>query len=56
MKHATGSYIIIMDADLSHHVSGIFLYQLFMVVLTYFTDFHFILSEFQPKFIPEFIR
>lgn len=26
MKHATGNYIIIMDADLSHHVSGIFLY------------------------------
>lgn len=26
MKHATGNYIIIMDADLSHHVSAMLLY------------------------------
>lgn len=23
MKHATGNFIILMDADLSHHVSGV---------------------------------
>ncbi|KAG8519631.1 LOW QUALITY PROTEIN: Dolichol-phosphate mannosyltransferase subunit 1 [Galemys pyrenaicus] len=56
MKHATGNYVIIMDADLSHHVSGVFLCWLFMIVLTLLTDSLFILSKFQPKFIPEFIR
>ena len=47
MKHATGNYIVIMDADLSHHV--IHFKKLFHIRdLIYFI--------LQPKFIPKFIE
>lgn len=48
IQHATGDFIIIMDADLSHHVSSkhksskIFVNSSFL--------------PFQPKFIPDFIE
>ncbi|XP_055577945.1 dolichol-phosphate mannosyltransferase subunit 1 isoform X1 [Falco biarmicus] len=42
MKHATGNFIVIMDADLSHHHPFVFSDGVFL--------------PFQPKFIPEFIR
>ncbi|XP_024231320.1 dolichol-phosphate mannosyltransferase subunit 1 isoform X1 [Oncorhynchus tshawytscha] len=44
IKHARGNYVFIMDADLSHHVSG-------SPVSLDNT-----VSEKQPKFIPEFIK
>lgn len=50
IKHATGNFIIIMDADLSHHVSISDLIQ-----FTLF-QFYFIFHLVQPKFIPKFIE
>ena len=47
MKHATGNYIVIMDADLSHHV--IHFEKIFC-----FRDLIFFIL--QPKFIPKFIE
>ena len=47
MKHATGNYIVIMDADLSHHVIH------FKKLLHIRDLISFIL---QPKFIPKFIE
>lgn len=46
MSHANGNFIIIMDADLSHHVrlDLIFLHLKSLIPV-----------HFQPKFIPEFI-
>lgn len=48
IKHATGDFIIIIDADLSHHVSKCYyicsIFYLCKLVLL------------QPKFIPEFIK
>jgi dolichol-phosphate mannosyltransferase len=36
MSHATGNFIIIMDADLSHHVSIIQTYQLVLFLTQIF--------------------
>lgn len=47
LSHATGDHIIIMDADLSHHVSCYFQYQSFLLTLN---------VVLQPKFIPQFIE
>ena len=46
ISHATGDFIIIMDADLSHHVSN----------QTIKLKMSLLLSHFQPKFIPQFIE
>lgn len=32
IQHATGDFIIIMDADLSHHVWNIFAYTRFLII------------------------
>lgn len=50
MKHASGDFIIIMDADLSHHVRKCANCQIF--------QFSSIINLFylQPKFIPEMIK
>lgn len=48
IQHATGDFIIIMDADLSHHVS--FKHKSSKI----FVNSSFLL--FQPKFIPDFIE
>ncbi|RMX51518.1 hypothetical protein pdam_00010306 [Pocillopora damicornis] len=50
MKHATGNFVIIMDADLSHHVRNIVFFPLYHIYLYLFAKYHI------PKFIPEFIR
>lgn len=47
ISHATGNFILIMDADLSHHVSLILIKN--EKILTIFFIF-------QPKFIPQFIE
>lgn len=47
IKHANGNFIIIMDADLSHHVIFVCLLQINILM-----EFRL----FQPKFIPEFIE
>ena len=48
LQHAKGDYIIIMDADLSHHVS--------LRAPHFYLQCEFCLLLFQPKFIPEFIK
>lgn len=49
IKHANGNFIIIMDADLSHHVS--------LICSLEFGHCHANCSSvLQPKFIPEFIK
>lgn len=48
IKHANGNFIIIMDADLSHHVN---LFLLYCCLIVYSLNL-----IFQPKFIPEFIE
>lgn len=48
IKHATGDFIIIIDADLSHHVSERHLCSIYF--------FKWLLVLLQPKFIPEFIK
>lgn len=48
MKHASGDFIIIMDADLSHHVSKFWLPSTWKYSINFF--------QFQPKFIPEMIK
>lgn len=48
MKHASGDFIIIMDADLSHHVSKFWLPATWKYSINFF--------QFQPKFIPEMIK
>lgn len=48
MKHASGDFIIIMDADLSHHVSKFWLPAIWKYSINFF--------QFQPKFIPEMIK
>lgn len=35
MKHATGNFIVIMDADLSHHVSCILHIYIFLIHYNY---------------------
>ena len=49
LQHAKGDYIIIMDADLSHHVS-------LGDSSHFYLQCDFCLLLFQPKFIPEFIK
>lgn len=49
IKHANGNFIIIMDADLSHHVIIFFLLFNPIKLIKYFLNL-------QPKFIPEFIE
>lgn len=51
IKHANGNFIIIMDADLSHHVSNIHVHS-----ITNWIRIKMLFSIFQPKFIPEFIK
>ena len=50
MKHATGNFIFLMDADLSHHVclSVCMLCVCLFIIMVCF--------PMQPKFIPDFIR
>lgn len=58
IKHANGNYVIIMDADLSHHVS-VLISQLsqFTPIPSNLDYCNVMLSfSFQPKFIPEFIK
>lgn len=52
IEHATGNFIIIMDADLSHHVSFAKLTCNVYNLLFMFHSFLFL----QPKFIPQFIE
>ena len=50
VKHATGNFIILMDADLSHHVRStnqIADIKYYIIVYN---------LPLQPKFIPEFIK
>lgn len=52
IKHATGSFVVIMDADLSHHVSLAAVFSMYLIQ-------HCVIAEMnllQPKVIPEFIR
>lgn len=57
IKHANGNFIIIMDADLSHHVSAIqFNSYKQSMDKSELKSFNFVTFLFvQPKFIPEFI-
>lgn len=48
IAHATGNFVIIMDADLSHHV--LFFHKFILSIYLNFVQF------FQPKFIPKFIE
>ena len=40
MKHATGNFVIIMDADLSHHVRNIVFFLLYHIYLYLFAKYH----------------
>lgn len=40
MKHATGNFVIIMDADLSHHVRNIVFFPLYHIYLYLFAKYH----------------
>ncbi|POM65636.1 Dolichol-phosphate mannosyltransferase [Phytophthora palmivora] len=53
LKHATGDFVFLMDADLSHHVSG--LLAVALASLLRCSSLGVLWLE-QPKFIPEFIK
>lgn len=53
LRYAKGDYVIIMDADLSHHVSQVAQLVLYCAM---YKSVLILLSVVQPKYIPEFIR
>lgn len=57
LKHASGSFVVIMDADLSHHVSALQMVILSNLVLLNVLSFWFFhISVLQPKYLPSFIK
>ena len=55
LKQATGDFVLLMDADLSHHVRRLVM-ELSMRQPTVRTDGTACAFHLQPKFIPEFIK